>query len=520
MKNSLVLFNQDLRIIDNPALFEALKNSQNILPIFILDEINARPIGEASKWFLHHALESLQKELKEKFNLNLIVKKGNSLEILKDVFAKEKINEIYFNKLLEPYNVTLQNQIVKLAKASEIAVFFFKSQTLFDPSEIKNGAGEFYKVFTPFWKECLRNSSKIEPILDCHALLRRTRNDGDDLDCAPLNEARNDSEPSQSSSPARSALATKQFSFPTSSPASSALATKQFSLEIKELNLLPKINWDLGFKNHWQFCHQKLRENLVKFLENKLTNYKEARDFPALESTSKLSPYLHFGMISPREIFNLAMKFPESKGKAHFLSELGWREFSHHLIFYFPNLGKENYNKKFNNFPWFEDENFLKKWQKGQTGFPIVDAGMRELWATGWMHNRVRMIVASFLIKDLLIDWRQGEKWFWNCLFDANLANNAASWQWVAGCGFDAAPYFRIFNPILQGEKFDPEGIYVKKWVPELKNLPAKFIHKPFEMDEKQLKLYGLELGKTYPQPIVNHQNARDMAMMIYKNLN
>ncbi len=506
MKNSAVLFNQDLRIIDNPALFAALKNSQNILPIFILDEVNSRTLGGASKWFLHFALESLSKELKEKFNLKLIVKKGNSLEILEDIFLNEKIDAIYFNKLLEPYNIKLQNQIVKLAKASKIQSFFFKSQTLFDPSEIKNGAGEFYKVFTPFWKECLRNASKIEPILDCHALLRKARNDG--------------GWSSESSSPARSALATKQSNFPTSSPARSALATKQSSLEINELNLLPKINWDLGFKNHWQFCHKKLRENLINFLQNKLTNYKEARDFPALESTSKLSPYLHFGMISPREIFNLASKFPESKGKAHFLSELGWREFSHHLIFYFPNLDKENYNKKFDKFPWLEDKNFLKKWQKGQTGFPIVDAGMRELWATGWMHNRVRMIVASFLIKDLLIDWRQGEKWFWDCLFDANLANNAASWQWVAGCGFDAAPYFRIFNPILQGEKFDPEGIYVKKWIPELKNLPTKFIHKPFEMDEKQLKLCGVELGKNYPQPIVNHQNARDMAMMIYKNLN
>lgn len=466
-KNSLILFNQDLRIIDNPALFEALKNSQNILPIFILDEVTARKIGGASKWFLHYALESLKKELLEQFNLKLIIKKGDSLKILQDIFLNEKIDVIYFNKLLEPYNIKIQNQIIKLAKSFEISAFFFKSQTLFNPSEIKNGAGEFYKVFTPFWKECLRNSDKIS-----------------------------------------STLPQENFS------------KNSINLKSDDLNLLPKINWDFAFKNHWQFCHKKLREDLIDFLSKKLTNYKEARDIPALESTSKLSPYLHFGMISVREIFNLTTKFEESEGKKQFLAELFWREFSHHLIYYFPDLPIKNYNKKFDKFPWFEDKNLLKKWQKGQTGFPIIDAGMRELWATGWMHNRVRMIVASFLIKDLLIDWREGEKWFWNCLVDANLANNTASWQWVAGCGFDAAPYFRIFNPTLQGERFDPDGIYVKKWIPELKNVPTKFIHKPFEMDEKQQKLCGFKLGKTYASPIVSHQKARDMAMMIYKNLN
>jgi deoxyribodipyrimidine photo-lyase len=467
-KNSLILFKQDLRIIDNPAFFEAVKNSQNLLPLFILDEVNCRKIGEASKWFLHFALESLAKELEENYSLKLITKKGDSLEILEKIFKSKKIDTIYFNKLIEPYEIKLQNQIVKLAKAHQIEVLFFKSQTLFDPSEIKNGSGNFYKVFTPFWKECLKNSQIISATLSKpdKKILRQLQHEKND-----------------------------------------------------DLELLPKINWDENFKKIWQFNHQKLRQNFLNFLKEKLPNYKQARDFPALEGNSKLSPYLHFGMISPREVFNLATKFPESEGKKQFIAELCWREFSHHLLFHFPALGEKNFNAKFDKMPWFESEDFLQKWRKGQTGFPIVDAGMKELWATGYMHNRVRMIVASFLIKDFLIDWREGEKWFWNCLVDANLANNAASWQWCAGSGCDAAPYFRIFNPTTQSERFDPDGIYIKKWLPQLKNLPKEFIHEPSKADAKTLKSFGVELGKNYPKPVLEHKKAREMALIIYKNL-
>lgn len=467
-KISLVLFNQDLRIIDNPALVEAVKNSKNILPIFILDEVNQRPIGGASRWFLHHALQSLNDELEKNYSLKLITKKGDSLKILSEIFATKTIDKIYFNKQLEPSSIKLQNHIAKLAKEQKIAAHFFKSQTLFDPSEIKNGSGEFYKVFTPFWKECLRNSTKIEK-----------------TSAAPKPEK----------------------------------LSSQAIIKNDDLDLLPKIKWYKNFEKIWQFNHKKLRQNFTNFLENKIQNYKQARDFPELESTSKLSPYLHFGMISPREIFNLAAQFSPSEGQKHFLSELGWREFSHHLLFHFPQFPTKNFREKFDKFPWIEDKKILQKWQRGETGYPIVDAGMKELWATGFMHNRVRMIVASFLIKDLLIDWRIGEEWFWDCLLDADLANNASGWQWVAGSGCDAAPYFRIFNPTLQSERFDPQGNYIKKWLPQLKNLPINFIHQPIAADEKTLKKFGVELGKNYPQPMVNHGSARDMAMMIYKNL-
>lgn len=466
-RNSIALFNCDLRIIDNPAFFAAAQN-KNILPIFILDEVNLRKIGASSKWFLHHALQSLNDELQKNYSLKLIVKKGDSLKILAEIFAQKNIDKIYFNKQLEPLAIKLQNHIIKLAKNHEITAHYFKAQTLFDPSEIKNGSGEFYKVFTPFWNQCLKNSNKIEKTLP-----------------APKPEK----------------------------------LSAHAEIENDDLDLLPKIKWYKNFEKIWQFNHKKLRQNFTDFLENKIQNYKQARDFPEMESTSKLSPYLHFGMISAREVFNLTAQLPPSEGQKHFLSELGWREFAHHLLFYFPQFPTKNFREKFDKFPWFSDKKILQKWQKGETGYPIVDAGMKELWATGFMHNRVRMIVASFLIKDLLIDWRVGEEWFWDCLVDADVANNASGWQWVAGSGVDAAPYFRIFNPILQGERFDPEGNYVKKWLPQLKNLPKDIVHRLFEADEKTLKKFGVELGKNYPQPMVDHAKARDMALMLYKNL-
>lgn len=467
-KTALILFDCDLRIEDNPAFFSAAKNHKNLLPIFILDEKNKRELGGASKWFLHHALESFSDELKEKYALNLLLKKGDSLEILKEIFSKEKIDAIYFNQLLEPYNIKLQSNIKKLAKEHSIAVFDFKSQTLFDPKEIKNGSGNYYKVFTAFWKECLKNQSKIEK---------------------PL-------------------------------PAPKALP-KQAVVKLKNdnLNLLPKINWAKDFKEIWEFDYKKIRKNFSNFTKNKIHNYKQARDLPALEGTSKLSPYLHFGMISVREIFHITSQNQPSESLKQFLTELGWREFCHHLLFHFPQLLQKNFRPEFDKFPWFENAKILKKWQKGQTGFPIVDAGMRELWATGFMHNRVRMIVGSFLIKDLLIDWREGEKWFWDCLVDANLANNCANWQWVAGSGCDAAPYFRIFNPTLQGERFDADGNYIRKWIPEISKLSNRFIHEPWKADEKILKSCGIELGKNYPRPILDHAKARDMALMAFKSL-
>jgi deoxyribodipyrimidine photo-lyase len=472
-KTSIILFNSDLRTTDNPAFFHALKNSQKIIPIFILDEKNQRELGGAAKWFLHHALESLALELQKKYSLKLILKKGDSLKILAEIFEQEKIDALYFNQLCEPYAIKLLEDIKKTATKNSIEVFTFKSQTLFNFDEIKTKAGGYFKVFTPFFNECKRSLNKIEKLL----------------------------------------------------PAPQSLDSYDSNSNIKNdnLDLLPKKDWAKNFSKFWIFDYKKIEKNLDNFLEKKVANYQENRNFPALDGNSKMSPYLTFGLISPKQIFfkieNYIAKNGYSENVNQFLAELCWREFCHHLLFNFPQLPDKSFKKEFDKFPWIKDEISLKKWQKGQTGYPIVDAGMLELWATGTMHNRVRMVVASFLIKHLLIDWREGEKWFWHCLVDANLANNVANWQWVAGSGADAAPYFRIFNPTLQGERFDVDGEYVKKWLPQLSKLPKKFIHEPWKADSRTLEYCGLELGKNYPNRIVEHEKARDMAMMIYKSL-
>jgi deoxyribodipyrimidine photo-lyase len=474
MKNSgaaLVLFDCDFRIEDNEAFFHAAKSGKEILPLFILDEKNKRPLGGALKWFLHHVLENFSAVLKEKYGANLLVKKGDSLKILSEIFSSNEIAKIYFNRSIEPEKIRLHDQIKKLSATKLIEVFEFNSQTIFDPNEIKNGSGTYFKVFTPFWKFCLKN----------HKLVSK----------------------------------------PLSAPTSVINASHHFKND--DLDLLPQKNWADGFKNIWEFDRKKILKNFENFLEKKVTSYNENRNLPAVEGTSKISAYLHFGVISAREIFWLVNSYENTNGTTsgsiQFLNEIGWREFCHHLLFHFPNLPQKNFRPEFDNFEWQSNQKLFDAWKKGRTGFPIVDAGMRELWQTGFMHNRVRMIVGSFLIKDLLIDWREGEKWFWDCLVDADLANNSANWQWVAGSGADAAPYFRIFNPSLQSEKFDSEGKYIRKWVPELAKLPNRYLHAPWEADEKTLRYCEIEFGKTYPSPIVDHAKARDIALMLYKML-
>jgi deoxyribodipyrimidine photo-lyase len=259
------------------------------------------------------------------------------------------------------------------------------------------------------------------------------------------------------------------------------------------------------------------------FFEHRLADYAEARDRPDVDGTSRLSAHLHFGEISPHLLWHAAKaKIKETKGPAaksleRFLAELGWREFSYHLLYHFPTLVDQPFRPEFAEFPWHDNPSALTAWQQGQTGFPIIDAAMRQLWHTGWMHNRVRMIVASFLTKNLLVPWQQGAAWFWDTLVDADLANNSASWQWVAGCGADAAPYFRIFNPVLQAERFDPEGTYVRQWVPELRDLPRDFIHQPWEAPALVLRAAGIRLGETYPERLIDHATSRDRALEAYE---
>ena len=285
-------------------------------------------------------------------------------------------------------------------------------------------------------------------------------------------------------------------------------------------DILPKKDWYKKFENYWKVSENDSKKILNKLIENKIKDYGTARDYPSIEGTSKLSPYIKHGQIHVNTIWKKCSEI-KSKGIGYrkYINELGWREFSHSLINYFPEFLKGNYRKEFDKFPWVKSEKFLKAWKSGMTGYPIVDAGMRELYETGWMHNRIRMVVGSFLVKHLRINWTEGEKHFRNCLLDFNKANNVAQWQWVAGCGADAAPYFRIFNPILQGEKFDKDGIYVKKWVPELEKVPKKFIHKPWEMEIKYQEAIKTIIGKNYPKPIVIHEQARVAALKAFQSL-
>lgn len=360
-----------------------------------------------------------------------------------------------------------QDKSLKAAlKEQNITCESFKANLLHEPWDIKTGAGEYYKVFTPYWKAVLRQHDIAE--------------------CLP--------------EPAHAVRFGAHIE----------------TLTIDDLNLLPsQPYWGAKMTPYWTPGSRGALEALDDFLDGPVNSYTDDRNRPAVKGTSKLSPHLAFGEISPRQIWHITQRKTDQGDK--FLSEIGWREFSYTLLYYNPDLATENYKSDFDAFEWAHDDENLERWQKGQTGYPFVDAGMRELWATGWQHNRVRMVTASFLIKHLLIDWRHGERWFWDTLVDADPANNAASWQWVAGSGADASPYFRIFNPFSQGQKFDPKGAYVRKWVPEIARLPDKFLHAPWEAPEHVLKNAGITLGETYPRPIVDHKIARERALARYK---
>lgn len=474
MKNEkpiLVWFRQDLRIYDNPALYHAAKTKQPLILLYIVDdELKYKP-GGASKWWLHHSLDALTQDLNKKYQASLVMQSGAALHVINKLINQYNIEALYWNRCYEPDVITRDTEIKKILNEKGITVHSFNGALLKEPWEITNKSKQPFKVFTPFWKTLYQ--------MEMREILSAPK----DLIC--LNNIE--------------------------------------SLTLKELKLLPTIKWDQGIKESWTCGENAAKDKLKAFLKGSIAHYKAARDFPALESTSCLSPHLHFGEISPIQIWHATMSVKEKSRHAndmmHFLSELAWREFSYHLLYHFPALPEKAFKAPFNHFPWQYDKKLFKAWQKGQTGYPIVDAGMRQLWHTGWMHNRVRMIVASFLIKHLLLPWQEGEKWFWDTLVDADLANNAASWQWVAGSGADAAPYFRIFNPVLQGEKFDINGDYVKKWVPEISKLTPKYLHRPWEAPSEVLKQAGITLGKTYPFPLVEHDFARKRALEAYKEL-
>jgi len=457
---TIVWFRQDLRLADNEAITYAAA-SGSVIPLYILDPTD-RSLGGASKWWLHHSLETLQHSLG-----GLVIEKGEPLTVLRKLCEKTGAQAISWNRVYEPHAVKRDQAIKSHFNETGFEAKSFPGSVLLEPWELMTGAGEPYKVYSPFWRAILKKGVPA---------------------------------------PAK--------------PCAFRLAdVKGLGVALSDLRLLPKNpNWAKGWEALWHPGESGARTALKLFLDQGIKGYGELRNRPDLSNISRLSPHIHFGEISPRQLFArssiTAHEQADLAGDIHkFQSEIAWRDFANHLLFHFPGIPMKNWKPHFDHYPWKIDPKRLQLWKQGMTGYPMVDAGMRELWNTGYMHNRVRMLVASFLVKHLRIHWREGEAWFWDTLLDADLANNSTSWQWVTGSGADAAPYFRIFNPFTQGKKFDPEGHYVRKWCPELATLPNQYIHAPHEAPAEVLEQASIKLGRDYPLPIVDHKNARQAAL-------
>lgn len=468
MKKSISIhwFRQDLRLSDNPGLDYAADNN-DVIPIYILDTTTPDQFkpGSATKWWLHKSLSILAKSLNNK----LSIYEGNPIEIISNLVDEHSVSTVTWNRCYEPWQIDRDKKIKELLVNKDITVKSFNGFLLWEPWEIYKKDGTPYKVFTSFYKNgCLK------------AIPPRT----------PLKKPKN----------------------------LSAIKGKN-SVDISKLSLISGFEWYTKIENLWNIGENGAQKSLKKFIETSINDYKDGRNFPDKMKISKLSPHLHFGEISPNQIWYEIRKEGNDENIYHFCSELGWREFANSLLYYNPKMSSENLQEKFDSFPWKSDQDLLSAWQKGKTGIPMVDAGMRELWETGFMHNRVRMIVGSFLVKNLMIHWREGERWFWDCLVDADLANNSSGWQWVSGCGVDAAPYFRIFNPVTQGQKFDPDGSYIRNYIPELKKLDKKYIFSPWEAPAHILENAGINLGKTYPKPIVDLKDSRVKALDAFKSI-
>jgi deoxyribodipyrimidine photo-lyase len=472
----LVWFRNDLRVHDHRALQAALATSAPIIPVFIFDPAAAAAwdSGGASRWWLHQSLASLAAQLGDRGS-RLILRRGATAEVLAGIATETKATTVFASRGYEPWAAALEIKVRAKLADNNVAFKRYAGALLFEPEALRTKAGDPFKVYTPFWRAATAGAGPAQPV-----------------------------------PPPGGVTA------PATWPKSDALATWQ---------LLPsKPDWSGGLTAAWQPGTLGAVKNLSSFLDTALVDYSDARNRPDLRGTSRLSPHLHFGEISPHMCWHAAKTAAAANpaaanGLETFLKELVWREFSYHLLVHWPTLPDQPFRADFAKFPWADNPVQLKAWQQGQTGYPIVDAGMRELWHTGWMHNRVRMIVGSFLVKHLRLPWQAGEAWFWDTLVDADLAANSASWQWIAGSGADAAPYFRIFNPVLQGEKFDPAGAYVKRWVPELARMPIKLLHQPWAAPREILAASGVVLGQTYPRPIVDHATARAAALAAFQSL-
>lgn len=477
MKKPVIFwYRQDLRTYDLPALAAAIETGRPIIPCYIHDDAAPGPWapGAASRWWLHHSLLSLTDEL-EQSGGRLILRQGDTLPALRDLALECGADLVLCTRRYEPWAAQQEQELFTGLGEHDILLKRYGGSLLFEPGRILNQSGQPFKVFTPFWRNC---RSQAEPP-------------------TPL-------ETSEGSVWADSSVDSEALAHWDLCPTSPDWAAEWLSL------------WTPGTAG--------ARGNLSAFLAGPVEHYDEARNHPARQATTRLSPHLHFGEISPREVWHAARQLAtgapdHSEQVDKFLSELGWREFSHHLLYHFPHIPEEPFKPKFRHFPWLGSDDNFRAWTRGHTGYPMVDAGMRELWRTGFMHNRVRMITASFLTKHLLIPWQAGARWFWDTLLDADLANNSSGWQWVAGSGADASPYFRIFNPVTQGQKFDGDGSYVRRWVPELAGLPDRFLHRPWEAPPEILEQAGVSLGSTYPEPMVQHQAARESALAAYNSL-
>ena len=473
----LVWFRQDLRLADHPALDAAVSRGAPVIPVFIWapDEDGDWPPGAASRFWLHHSLTALNADLRA-LGSRLIIRCGPTLATLQELARGTNAAAVFWNRRYEPAVIERDKAVKEALRAGGLEAESFNGALLHEPWTIENKSGRPFQVFTPFWKHCLTLPDPAPP-----------------------------------------ASAPKQITAPPRWPD---------SLNLAALELEPRIAWADGIRAAWQPGSAGAEQQLQRFLEAAFADYGENRNRPDLTGTSRLSPHLHFGEISPRQIWHALRRRAEISGwptakwrGSQFLAEVGWREFAHHLLFHFPHTPTEPLRAEFKRFPWRRDAGQLRAWQRGRTGYPLVDAGLRELWATGWMHNRVRMVAASFLVKDLMISWQEGARWFWDTLVDADLAQNTLGWQWTAGCGADAAPYFRVFNPYGQGEKFDPRGDYVRRWVPELAKLPDEWVHRPHEAPPAVLARAGVEPGRNYPPPIVSHGIAREVALEAFARL-
>ncbi|MBI1423203.1 MAG: deoxyribodipyrimidine photo-lyase [Gammaproteobacteria bacterium] len=474
MQKILVWFRRDLRLNDNPAL-HAAKQAQ-LIPVYIHAPDQDAPwqAGGASNWWLHHSLHALASQLKAAGS-RLIIRRGDAREVLHQLIEETGAEAVFVSRLYDPASIARDTNIKTTLTQQGITYRSFAGALLFEPWQILTKTNSPYKVFTPFWQTCQKSGLPSDVTPGIRSL--------------------------------------------------PAVSTRISSQRLEDLHLLPTLPWDTQFYDHWQPGEAGAQSRLRRFIKEHLSEYEDARDFPAQGATSALSPHLHFGEISPRQVvyaiehaLNTSTAPGVRKQAQGFLRELVWREFTHHILYHFPHTTHKPLNPRFENFPWQTRRNkVLRQWQQGQTGFPIIDAGMRELWATGSMHNRVRMIVASLLTKNLGMHWLLGAKWFWDTLVDADLAQNSFNWQWVAGCGADAAPYFRIFNPVTQSEKFDADGIYIRRWVPELSRLPNKYLHAPWLAPAEELHSAGVVIGKNYPAPMCDLKHTREEALLAYK---